>query len=90
MDKETIKRTSDVARIRLDDDEAERFKKEIDGLFVILNTMNDAPACNEFQFNPVDVSDALRDDVPVIDGNAEEMLKSMGTYDGYVRGPKIV
>jgi len=90
MDRETIKRTSGVARIRLDDDETERFKKEIDELFVILDPMNNAPACNDFLFNPVEVSDALRDDIPVIDGSIEEMLKSMSTYDGYVRGPKIV
>ena len=90
MDRETVKRTSDIARIRLDDNEAERFKKEIDGLFVILDTMNGAPACNDFRFDPVDVSDALRDDVPIVDGNAEEMLRGIDTYNGYVRGPKIV
>ena len=90
MDKEMIKHTADVARIRLDDNEAERFKQEIDKLLVILDLMNNAPACNDFLFDPVNVSDALRDDVPIIDSSAEEMLRSMSMYDGYVRGPKIV
>jgi len=90
MDRRTVKHISDVARIRLDDKEADLFAEDIDKLFVILETMNDAPACNDFCFDPVDVSDALRDDVPIVDTNVEEMLKSMSTYDGFVRGPKIV
>jgi aspartyl-tRNA(Asn)/glutamyl-tRNA(Gln) amidotransferase subunit C len=90
MDKETVKRAADVARIRLGEDELNGFKDEIDKLFGILNSMNDAPECDRFCFNPVDVFDTLRDDVPMTDENVEEMLKSMGTYDGYVRGPKIV
>jgi len=90
MDRGTVKRISDIARIRLDDNEADKFTDEINGLFAILDEMNNAPACSDFCFDPVNVSDALRDDVPIVDGNVEEMLKSMGTYDGYVRGPKIV
>lgn len=90
MDNETLKRAADFARIRIDDDELTAFRKEIDGLFDILNTMNDAPACDDFCFIPIGISDALRDDIPIDDGSADELLRCMSTYDGYVRGPKIV
>jgi aspartyl/glutamyl-tRNA(Asn/Gln) amidotransferase C subunit len=90
MDKETVKRAADVARIRLDEEDLISITEDINGLSDILNALNEAPECDEFCFNPVDVFDALRDDVPIVDGNVEEMLKSMSVYEGYVRGPKIV
>jgi aspartyl-tRNA(Asn)/glutamyl-tRNA(Gln) amidotransferase subunit C len=90
MDEETVKHVADVARIRLEGNESKVIKDETDLLFELLNTLKDAPECDSFCFCPVDMNDALRDDVPIVDDNVEEMLKSMSTYDGYVRGPKIV
>jgi aspartyl/glutamyl-tRNA(Asn/Gln) amidotransferase C subunit len=90
MDPETVKRVAGIARISLTDDESKRFSEEIGGFVLLLNTMNDAPGSDSFCFDPVGVSDALRDDVPIADDDADEMLKSMSTHDGYVRGPKIV
>jgi len=90
MDRETVKRAADFARIRLDDSEVTAFKEETDKLLAIVDTMNDAPACDNFCFEPIGLSDALRDDIPIVDSTVEELLGSMGTYDGYVRGPKIV
>ncbi|MDR0778438.1 MAG: Asp-tRNA(Asn)/Glu-tRNA(Gln) amidotransferase GatCAB subunit C [Methanomassiliicoccaceae archaeon] len=90
MDMETIRRVAGFARIELTDDELKGFKEETDKIFELLNTLNDAPACDSFCFDPVGVSDSLREDVPVVNDNIAEMLKSMSTYDGFVRGPKIV
>jgi aspartyl-tRNA(Asn)/glutamyl-tRNA(Gln) amidotransferase subunit C len=90
MDPETIKRVAGVARIELTDDEVRGFKEETDRIFELLNTLNDAPACDSFCFDPVGVSDSLREDIPAVDANVKEMLSSMSTYDGFVRGPKIV
>jgi aspartyl/glutamyl-tRNA(Asn/Gln) amidotransferase C subunit len=90
MDPETVKRVAVIARMSLTDDETKRFSEEICGLFAIVNVMNDAPESDSFCFDPIGVADVLRDDVPIADENAEEMLKGMSTHDGYVRGPKIV
>jgi len=89
MDRETIERVAGVARIGLTDAEIKEFEKDIKELFDLLNILNEAPECNAFCFDPTGVTDALRDDVPVVDDTAEEMLRSMSTYDGFVRGPKI-
>ena len=90
MDRETIGRVANIARIGLTDEEIEGFEKDIKRLFDLLNILNEAPECNAFFFDPVGVTDALRDDVPVVDETVEEMLRSMSTYDGFIRGPKIV
>ncbi|MCL2143366.1 MAG: hypothetical protein FWH44_03800 [Methanomassiliicoccaceae archaeon] len=79
-----------IARIGLIGGESEKFSGEIVKLFELLNTMNDAPECDSFCFDPIGISDALRDDVPIVDDNVEAMLKDMSTHDGYVRGPRIV
>ena len=90
MNIDRIKHIAGVAHIDLTDDELKVFEKEIDELFGLLNTIDDAPESDAFCFEPVGIFDALRDDIPAKDDNAEEMLKSIGTYNGYVRGPKIV
>ncbi|MDR0791496.1 MAG: Asp-tRNA(Asn)/Glu-tRNA(Gln) amidotransferase GatCAB subunit C [Methanomassiliicoccaceae archaeon] len=90
MDRGTIKRVAGVARIELTDDELKGFEEETERIFGLLNTLNDAPACDSFCFDPVDAYDSLREDIPMINDNVAEMLKSMSTYDGFVRGPKIL
>ena len=90
MDEETLKRTADAARIALTDDELKEFKKDIDELFAVLNSIDDAPECGSLCFDPTGASDLLRDDVPVINDRIDDMLRQMGMYEGFVRGPKIV
>ena len=89
MDRETIVRMAGIARIDLTADDTELFRKETDLLFDMLKVLDEVPGCDSFCFDPVGVSDALREDIPIVDDNVEEMLKSMDTYDGFVRGPKI-
>ena len=90
MDRETVRRAADVARICLDEKELKSFNEEIDLLCDLLDTLNGAPECDSFCFDPVGVADVLREDVPKVDDNIENMLRSMPVHEGYVRGPKIV
>ncbi|MDR2866630.1 MAG: Asp-tRNA(Asn)/Glu-tRNA(Gln) amidotransferase GatCAB subunit C [Methanomassiliicoccaceae archaeon] len=90
MDTDMLKRAAGAARIELTDEERVGFSEDIDKIFDLLNALNDAPSCNSLCFDPVGVSDALRDDVPVVDDNVGHILRNMSTYNGFVRGPKIV
>jgi len=90
MDIETIKRIAGLARIELADGEAETFKEDIDNILDLIGILGEAPECDSFCFDPVGIYGELRDDVPIIDSTAEEMLAAMNTYEGFVRGPKIV
>jgi len=90
MDQGTVKRVAGIAHIELTDDELRRFEDELKIIFGLLNNIDDAPSCDSLCFDPIDVHDSLRDDVPVVYDGIEELLKDMSTYDGLVRGPKIV
>jgi len=89
MDTDMIRHIADVARIGLSDEELKKFKKEIDEILDVLNSLNGAPKNDSLCFDPIGVSDVLREDVPIIDSTVEEMLGSMKTYDGFIRGPKV-
>jgi len=90
MDKDMVERVAGIAHIELSDDDLERFTEELERIFGLLDTMNEAPACDSLCFDPVGVYDVLRDDVPVAYEDVEGLLKDMRVYDGLVRGPKIV
>ena len=40
-------------------------------------------------FNPITVADVLREDVPSVEIDPDELLKDMRTYERYVRGPRL-
>ena len=90
MDQGTVKRVAGIAHMNLTDEELKKIEGTLCAAFNALNIIGEAPECDSLCFDPVDVCDSLRDDVPVIYENTDELLKGMGTYDGLVRGPKIV
>ena len=84
-----MKRVAGIAHIDLTDDELKAFEEDLSDVFDLLMILDDAPECDSLCFDPVGLYDVLRDDVPVLYENAEELLKDMSLYNGLVRGPKI-
>ena len=90
MDRDTVKRVAGIAHMNLSDEELKKIEERLCAEFNALNILSEAPECDSLCFDPVDLCDSLREDVPVVYENTDELLKGMGTYDGLVRGPKIV
>ena len=90
MDQMTVKRVAGIAHIDLTDEELKSFEDELGDIFNLLKILDDAPKCDSLCFDPVGVYDVLREDVPVLYGGADGILDDMNTYNGLVRGPKIV
>lgn len=89
MDRGIVERVAKVSRLSLSDQEIDEFKKDLEDILEYFSMLDDAPGTDEYGFNPVEVSDVLRDDIPSSDIDPKELLKDMNTYDGYVRGPKL-
>ncbi|MCL2785955.1 MAG: aspartyl/glutamyl-tRNA amidotransferase subunit C [Methanomassiliicoccaceae archaeon] len=90
MDLLTVKRVAGIAHIDLTEEELKLFENDLSEIFDLLKAVNNTPVEDPPCFDPADAYGALREDVPVVYGNADEMLKSMSMYNGFVRGPKIV
>jgi len=51
--------------------------------------LDEAPDLGRHDFNPVPVSDVLREDEPSLDISPEELRGMMDTYQEMVRGPRL-
>ncbi len=89
MDRETVERVARAAHIKLTEEELDRYSKDLSDILTYFELLDEAPGCNDYGVNPIEVADVLRDDEPHIDIDPDVLLKGMNTYDGYVRGPRL-
>ncbi|MCL2032037.1 MAG: aspartyl/glutamyl-tRNA amidotransferase subunit C [Methanomassiliicoccaceae archaeon] len=90
MDRKTIKRVAKTAHLALSDEELERYGKDLAEILDYFSLIDGSPEGEGCGVNPVEITDILRDDVPGIFIDPGELLKDMKTYDGYVRGPRLL
>ncbi|WP_400218805.1 Asp-tRNA(Asn)/Glu-tRNA(Gln) amidotransferase subunit GatC [Methanomethylophilus alvi] len=90
MDRDVVARVARTAHIKLTDDELERYSKDLADILDYFKVLDEAPDHEGIGVNPIEVSDVLREDVPGQDIDPSELLKDMKTYEGYIRGPKLV
>jgi aspartyl-tRNA(Asn)/glutamyl-tRNA(Gln) amidotransferase subunit C len=89
MERETVVRVAKVARLRLSEEEIDKYGKDLEEILASFDVLNSAPSAENYDFNPIPVMDVLREDEPFIDIDPDELMKPMDTYEGYVRGPKL-
>ncbi len=89
MDKETVRKVAMLARLELSEDEMESFTKDLGDILGHLSMLDEVQGLEDYAFNPVEVSDVLRDDEPHQEIDPEELLRDMDTYEDYVRGPRL-
>ncbi len=89
MDRETVERVARTAHIKLTEDELEKYSRDLGEILTYFELLDEAPGCERYGVNPIEVADVLRDDVPRMDIDADLLLKDMETYDRYVRGPRL-
>lgn len=89
MNREIVEKTARVAHIALTDEELDRYSADLDEIFKCLDIIIDAPEIENRGFNPVEIANVLREDVPSMEIPSEDCLKDMKIYDGYIKGPRI-
>jgi len=78
-----------VARLNLTEEEMERYANDLDDILNSFSVLDEAPAGESYSFNPIPVIDVLREDEPAQDIDPQALKAQMGTYEGYVRGPRL-
>jgi len=90
MDRDIVEKVAKNAHIALSEVELDRYTADLDEMLNRFEALDDAKGEEGYGVNPTDVADILRDDVPGIFIDPSELLKDMKTYEGYVRGPRLL
>ena len=89
MDVRTVKKVARIARLRLTEEEIAQYAEDMDDVLNYFAILDEAPDLGRHDFNPVPVSDVLREDEPSLDISPEELRGMMDTYQEMVRGPRL-
>jgi aspartyl-tRNA(Asn)/glutamyl-tRNA(Gln) amidotransferase subunit C len=89
MDRETVERVARIAHLRLTEEELDKYSSDLGEILGYFQMLDEAPGLENLGFNPVEIADVLREDEPSMEIPADELLRNMKTYDGYVRGPRL-
>lgn len=89
MDREIVERVARIAHLDLTEEELEKYTGDLEEILEYFAMLDEAPGVENKGFNPIEIADALREDVPSMEIPAEECTKDMKTYDGYIRGPRL-
>ena len=89
MDLEEVKSVAWNARLKLTEEEMQEFAKDLEDVLNYFSILDKAPDTGKHDFNPVPVTNVLRDDEVGRDVDAESLRDSMDTYQNMVRGPKL-
>ena len=90
MDEKIVEKVARIAHLSLTEGEVERYSSDLKDILGYFEILDEAPGIDGKGFNPIDVADVFRDDVPLMEISAEECLEGMNLYDGYVRGPRLI
>jgi aspartyl-tRNA(Asn)/glutamyl-tRNA(Gln) amidotransferase subunit C len=89
LDKESVLRVAKVARIELTDEEVEQYAQDLEEILSNFAVLDEAPEVKTFSFNPVEITDVLREDEVSRDVDPAVLRSQMETKDDWVRGPRL-
>lgn len=89
MDLEVVRKVARIARLELSDEELEEFSGDLEEILDYLSVLDEAPASEEYGFNPVPIEDVMREDEPFLEIDPEKLRDLLDTYQDWVRGPRL-
>jgi len=91
INKETIFYVATLAKIEIDDKEAEKLKNDFEKILEYFNILDEVPEDVEPTFHVLPLYNVLRDDIPKKSLSQEEVLaNTRHKEDGFFKGPKII
>ncbi len=92
INKDTVKKVAELARLQLSEDELERFSKELEEIEKAFSVIQEVDTENvEPAFQPIEIENVFREDVPKESFSQEEALSNTEHKEnGYFKGPRIV
>jgi len=92
MDRKTVEKVAEIARLRLTEEELDRFSKDMASIlqaFKVLDKIETKDVKPTFQ--PVEIKNVMREDViePCI-SQEEALANTRNKEEGQFRGPKVI
>lgn len=89
---EQVKHVANLARLAITEDEAEKFRKQLDAIITFAEQLNELDTENVEPTNHVlDMKNVLREDIPQPGLPREEVLKNAPEHqDGQIKVPSIL
>lgn len=91
VDVEKVKDVADNSRIKLEEDEAEKFAEEFDNILEVFNKLDEIDTEDvEPAFHPINTGSETREDVKEDTLDKEEVFQNTDNEeDGYFKGPAV-
>ncbi|MFH1641624.1 MAG: Asp-tRNA(Asn)/Glu-tRNA(Gln) amidotransferase subunit GatC [Nanoarchaeota archaeon] len=92
VDKELVRNVASVARLRLTNEEIEKFAPQLKEILDAFSKLDEVDTDNVIpSFQPVELKNVMRDDKVGESLSQEKALKNtIHKKDGYFKGPKVV
>ncbi|MFW6014481.1 MAG: Asp-tRNA(Asn)/Glu-tRNA(Gln) amidotransferase subunit GatC [Nanoarchaeota archaeon] len=88
IDEKLLKHVAESARLNLSDEEVKRFLPQLKEVLEHFKKIKEFDTSNvKPSFHPIEMSDALRDDLVESSLSQEEALRNSVNKDGYFKGP---
>ena len=81
MDREIVERVARIAHLDLTEEELEKYGGDLSEILEYFQMLDEIPGDDAVGFNPITVADVLREDVPSVEIDPDELLKDMRTYE---------
>ena len=92
VDRKTVKKVAELARLDLTEKELAKFSRDLDEVLSAFRRLQRIPTRGvKPTFQPVEVRNVLRDDRVEPSIPRERLLKNLkNREDGYIKGPRVV
>lgn len=90
MDSQTVEAVARAAHIELTEEELKGYTEDLTEILGSVELLDEAPGNENWALAPIEVADIVREDEPRIDIAPELLTEHMETYEGFVRGPRLL
>ena len=89
IDREKIERVAKISRLRLTQEEEERFLSDFKEILSAFSMLDEVEADCDPAFHPIEIKNYLREDEAGMSIPPDEMIESMETHQRFVKGPRM-
>ncbi|MCQ2086384.1 MAG: aspartyl/glutamyl-tRNA amidotransferase subunit C [archaeon] len=90
MDWKVVESVARIAHLSLTECELEMYSLELKDILDYFEILDEAPEMESEGFNPIEIADVLRSDIPEMEIPSEDCLRGMMLYDRYIKGPRLI